>query len=219
MGKKASASKRRHVKRGGRGRRSTNVGYPPALPFDRMGMNCVVRIASSSKANINSATSETLSWSKVLTGPWAALKSVFGQFRITKLRMWLIPGVSPTQTGIACFVLCPAKELSIPSTGLKFGNLASVPGSVTRKPHQPLCLEWHPTSPDERTWRSLDSTADFVDFIYMTTGMTSSSAADGNSYTYESVVDYHIQCRGIAGNILKWDTSAESMVDLDSMAI
>lgn len=199
MGRKIKAVKRHPAKRQvSRRPRSVSV-LPPPLPFGRTALHGVLRIASADVMNINTLLRKTISWSEILVEMWANLRTMFSEMKLSRIRVWTMPGVATTAMGLQCLIVCPANEFQ-PVKDPKFVHLGSVPGAIVRKVYQACYREWRPTSPVEKGWHRTDSTDGLFTFIYMTNGMKTGNGIDGSSFLLETVIDVHIKARGLGGN-------------------
>lgn len=201
MGRQVKAVKRHPAKRQIRRRPVRVASLPPPLPFGRTTLRGILRHGSSDTVNINTCLTKKISWSEILVGVWASLRTTFAEIKVTRVNCWVMPSAATNANGLQCLIICPASELDSDKQ-LKFTNLGSIPGSVIRKVYQTAHREWHPTSPFEKGWHKTDSIDPLFRFLYMTSNMKTSNGIDGASFEIETIFDIHIKARGLGGNNL-----------------
>lgn len=199
MGRKSKIQSRRNVKRNVGKRRATGVApFPRALPFAKLYMNTVVRIAVSEKTDINVILGRTYTPADCFPGMWKGVATTFSEVRVKRVSIWVIPSAPTSATGLLCLVVAPSDELRVdPSKPPKFMTLGGAPGAIVRKCFQPAHSTWFPTSPSERGWFSTSSTEKLFTTVFGTTGMTPGNGVASSTYMYELVMDFHVSVRGL----------------------
>lgn len=121
--------------------------------------------------------------------------NVFREYKIHMVKVWYLSGVSPTTNGTHTLVIGDPEEVSATANDRE-SDLASFPGSMTRRVTQSLHGSWFPTEPAQRNWNLLSSAHQIFAICYTSSGVVFDSEKI-TSLNFQMIMDFTISFRGV----------------------
>lgn len=194
--RKRDAVNRRNRRRGV-SRRGTFPSLPPRLPMNTVNYpRHTIRVSTSLSLPINTLTGDYFDLPSLLVNTrYSDFDQIFKEYKIHWVKVWYISGVAPTTKGTYTMVVGDPDEIQSTLYDTE-ADLASFPGSMTRRVNENLYGMWFPTEPNQRNWNLCGSNHKILGVIQTSTGVLFASEKI-NKLTVCCVTEINISFRGV----------------------